>query len=268
MNGNLRRNRILWFLTAILSLTAGLSGVIKRNIYNDIVSREIMPGVFSQDLMTILASVIVLLLLIRIKKDDLIKHAVILGITGYFFYAYGIYVIERFYNALYFVYLAVFALSFYSIVYGIAGVNSEVMEKILLPKSLRIISIIFLLLNPLMFYPLWISQIVPLIRASRKIEFLYSVYVLDLCFIMPAFIILAVMTAKKRKLGFFLTPALFILGFTLLFPLAVGEFLKPLLYQLPIDTGSMVMFLCLSVMFLIIAITYLRSLKLPNYTRR
>ena len=79
-----------------------------------------MPGVFGQDLMTIVASVIILLLIARLKDGDSKKQIVILGILGYLFYAYGIYVIERGYNVLYYLYLAIFGLSFWLMAYGVA----------------------------------------------------------------------------------------------------------------------------------------------------
>ncbi|MCK4788973.1 MAG: hypothetical protein KAV87_34855, partial [Desulfobacteraceae bacterium] len=99
---NLGTNKILWLLTALLSLAAALMGVFNPDIYSKVVRSDIMLGVFGQDLMTIVASVIILLLAIRIKKEDSKKQIVILGILGYLFYAYGIYVIERVYNMLYY----------------------------------------------------------------------------------------------------------------------------------------------------------------------
>ena len=74
-------------------------------------------------------------------------------------------------------------------------------------------------------------------------DFYYSIYILDLCFIFPTFIIIAVMTAKNEKLGLLLIPAPLVFGFTLLFPLAFGEIFKPLLFNQPMDLGGMLLFL-------------------------
>ena len=49
---DLGANKILWLLTALLSLLAALVGVLSPGIYNKVVSIDIMPGVFGQDLMT------------------------------------------------------------------------------------------------------------------------------------------------------------------------------------------------------------------------
>lgn len=262
---NLGKNRILWLLVALLSLIAALVGVSNPGIYGHVVSTKIMPGVLSQDLMTIVASIIVLFLIVRIKEKDSIKQMVILGIIGYLFYGYGIYVIERLYNVLYFVYMAIFGLSFYSIVYSVANIRKEMLPNVQLPKPIRIVSVGFLLINPLIFYPLWISQLLPLIQSSQKIEFIYSIYILDLCFILPLFIIVAMMTAKNEGLGLLLTPALLVKGFTLLFSVALGGILKPL-YHKPGDTGEIWLFLSLSIVFLVLTVVYFRKLTMNSET--
>jgi len=89
---NLGKNRILWVSVALLSLIAALLGVANPGLYRQVVSTELMPGVLSQDLITIVASIVVLFLTVRIKEEDSIKQIVILGIVIYFFYGYGIYV--------------------------------------------------------------------------------------------------------------------------------------------------------------------------------
>ena len=198
---------------------------------------------------------------IRIKENDLFSQIVILGILGYLFYGYGIFVIERLYNTLCFVYMVIFGLSFYSIVYSIASIRKDILQRIRLSKLIRFVSVGFLLLQPLIFYPLWISKLLPLIKYSQKIEFLYSIYILDICFVMPAFIIVAIMTAKQKNLGLLLTPALFIKGFTLLFSVAIGGLLAPI-YQQPLDATGVWLFLSLSILFLVLVIVYFRSIAL------
>ena len=258
---NLGTNKILWLLTALLSLAAALMGVFNPDIYSKVVRSDIMLGVFGQDLMTIVASVIILLLAIRIKKEDSKKQIVILGILGYLFYAYGIYVIERVYNMLYYLYLAIFGLSFWSVAYGVAKIRAEVLQKVQLPGLMRNVSAGFSLLVALVFNILWIIQLLPLVQAGEKIEFLYSVYILDLCFIMPAFVIIGIMAVKKAGLGLLLIPAMFILGFTLIFSLAVSELVKPL-YDLTITISGLGPSLVLSMLFLILAALHLRNLEL------
>lgn len=259
---NFTKNKILWFLNALLSFIAALTGVFNTGIYDRVVSGTIMPGVFAQDLMTLVASCIILVLIFRTREADIIRQMVILGFLGFLFYAYGIYVIERLYNALYFLYMAIFGLSFYSIVYGVVSIREKAVRTVSQSRFIRNAAAGFLLFNALMFYPLWIGQLLPLIRAAERIEFLYSIYILDLCFIMPAFIIIAVMTLRNNGLGLLLTPSLCVMGFTLLFPLALAEFLKPLMYGMAIDTGGLALFLAISLVFGVLAVLYLLNIKI------
>ena len=260
MIGNIRANKVLWILTAVLSLAAALVGVISPGIYDKVISADIMPGVFGQDLMTIVASVIILALAIGIKQDNTKKQIVILGILGYLFYAFGIYVIERVYNVFYYLYLAIFSLSFWSMVYGVASIRRDALEKIELPGKIRGVSAGFSLFVALVFNILWIIQLLPLVQAGDKIEFLYSIYILDLCFIMPALIVLGIMTARNKGLGLLLTPAVFILGFTLIFSLAVSESVKPL-YDMTVSAAGLVPSLVLSGLFLPLTFLHFRKLK-------
>lgn len=258
---NLSTNKILWLSTAVLSLTAALIGVIYPAIYNEVVIDDIMPGVFGQDLLTILASVTILLLLIRLREENWIRQIVILGILGYLFYAFGIYVIERLYNLLYYLYLIIFTLSFWSIVYGSAVIHREALHEVSLSGLMRNLSGGFSLLVALVFNILWIAELLPLVQTGEKIEFYYSIFILDLCFIMPAFIILGVMTIKNRGLGLLLMPAIFILGFTLIFSLAVSETVRPL-FDLTVSPGELISSLALSILFLVLAVFHLRKLKI------
>ena len=260
---NVRTNKVLWILTAVLSLAAALIGVISPGIYDKVISNNIMPGVFGQDLMTIAASVIILMLAIGIKQENTKRQIVILGILGYIFYAYGIYAIERAYNVFYYLYLAIFALSFWSIIYGVASIAREVYQKVQLGWKMRGISAGFSLLIALVFNVLWIIQLLPLVQAGDKIEFLYSVYIMDLCFIMPAFIILGIMTIRNKGFGILLTPAMFILGFTLIFSLAVSESVKPI-YDMTVSIGGLAPSLVLSVLFLVLTFFHFRGLRLPS----
>lgn len=262
MLSNLNRHKILWSLAALLSLFSALVGVLYPQLYGKVITAQVLPGTISQDVMTIAASIIALLLLVRLQGGHTTRQIVILGILGFYFYAYGIYVIERVYTWLYLVYMAIFGLSFYAIIFAVASIRGEILRNVSLPNRLRRFSVGFSLLMPVVFYPLWISMLIPLMRSGERIEYLYSVFIIDLCFIMPAFVILAVLSAQNHGLGLLLTPALYVVGFTILFPLALGEVFKPLFFNQPLDPFGFWMFLVLSVAFLVVGVVYLKQLRI------
>ena len=256
---NIHRHKILWLLLAILSLAAAGTGVLFPDIYADVFSIELMPGTIAQDMMTIAAALVLIVCLIGMKQDSMVRQIIALGVVGYLFYAYGVYVIDRGVNPLYFLYMAIFGLSFYTLVFGLTSIRPEPLNGLRIPNALRYVSAGFCLLLPLVFYPLWSARIIPLIQNADKTADFYSVYILDLCFIMPAFVIIAIKLLRQKELGLVLTPAMFILGCTLLLPVGLAELLKPL-YGSAVDPGGMGLFLSLSVLFIILAVLFLAVL--------
>lgn len=256
----LKINKTMWLLVALMSLAASLFGVLNRDIYTKVVSNEIMPGVLAQDLFTIVVSIIALFFIFTIKESEIKKQILIMGIISYLFYGYGIYTIEQLYTVLYLVYIVIFGLSFYSLVYSIASIRKNVLIKRTPSKLMKNISIGFLFFVPLLFYPLWTSQIIKLIQASKKLEFTYAIHILDLCFIMPLFIIIAIMVIKNIDLGILLAPVLFIKGFTVLFPVGLGEFFKQ-----SVNIGEASFYIIFSMIFLILTVFYLKNLEINEY---
>ena len=263
MLNKLSWNKFLWIIIATLSFVSALVGIVDPGIYSKVVSNELIPGTFSQDVMTIIASIVLFLLIIFTRVEGAKKQMIILGIIGYFFYAYGIFVIEQVYTVLYLVYMAIFALSFWSLIYGVANIQRGILHEVALSNPIRFLSVAGALFQPLVFYPLWISALLPLMQAGQKIPSLYSIYILDLCFIMPAFLILAVMILKKQGLGYVLTPAMFVLGFTLIFSLVIGELVKPLFQRSP-DSTALTTSLLLSLLFLVLAALHLWNLSIKG----
>src|SRR5271157_1263298 len=130
MINNFNRNRILWLLIALMAFSASLTGAANQGIYRNLIINDNLPGVLSQDLVTVLTSIGMLFLIIRTGKGDIIKQLILLGIIGYMFYAYGIYVLAKVYNMLYFLYMAIFSLSFFSLVSGITNIGNKAYDKI------------------------------------------------------------------------------------------------------------------------------------------
>jgi phosphoglycerol transferase MdoB-like AlkP superfamily enzyme len=128
---------------------------------------------------------------------------------------------------------------------------------------MRKISAYISILIALLFNFLWIMQLIPLLMQNQKIEFLYSIYILDLCFVMPAFIIVAILALRKKPLGVVLAPFMFIMGFFVIFPLGLGEIAKPY-YQQAANSSSMIMSFGLSAMFILLAGLHLKSLNIDK----
>lgn len=220
---NLVVNKTLFLITGVLALVAAVVGVLDPAIYDPAVSATIMPGVFTQDLFVIVAALLMIVLAIQMQQDAYRTAIVLFGILGFFFYAYGIYAIEQVYTALYPLYLTILSLSFYGLAYSLATLKYSRIEELSLPSVLRYGAAGYGVFIAVMFNIIWISQLIPLLRTGDRIEYIFSVYIIDLVFIMPAFVIAAILAIRRRALGIVGLPALFILGVGILSPLALAE---------------------------------------------
>lgn len=254
--------RAVWAVAALLTLGAAGLGVADPALYDGLVEEPYLPGTYSQDAMSVAAAVVLLYVAWAARTFRPKLELVALGLLGYLAYAYGIYVIERVYNGLYLVYMAIFAAAFWALVYQALALSRRT-GRVNLPKRVRLASASGALLQPLMFYPLWIAMLLPLMAAREKIETIYSVFILDLCLIMPAFLILAVSAFRRRKQGLLLLPAAYVLGFTLILPLAAAEPAKQL-FGGQFDPAAFWSWLVLSLLFLVLGAVHLRWLQVDG----
>ncbi len=258
---NLQRNKALWTITTALTLLAAVLGVSVPDFYGKVLSPDLVPAGYAQDLLTILVCIALLVLVVLTREDDLVKQLVIIGVIGSFFYLYAIFSIERVYTFAYYLYLAIFSLSFWSTVSSLTSLKSDLVRRLSAPPGIRWVSAMFSLFIAALFAILWISALAPLVTTGKKIEFFYSIYILDLSFVMPAFVIVAVMLLRKLGLGLFLAPAMFIMGIFVIFPLGLGEIAKPF-WGMTANVGSMMVSFLMTAAFVVLGIVHLRRLTL------
>jgi len=263
MLNNLNVNRILWIVLACLSLTAAGIGLFHQDVYRGVVTAAWLPGTVSQDAITILAGLALLALAVAVTDRNRKLQIVAVSLLPYLFYGYGIYVIERLYTPLYLIYMAIFGLSFWSMVYGAMNLDADALRDAGTSKAVNVLSIVFMFFTAVLFYALWTGKLIPLMRAREKVEFGYSVFILDMAFVMPAIVIAAAMLIRKNPAGLVLAPVLFLKAFTLLFSVGLGGLLKPLYHQ-EIAVGETAFYLGLSVVYLVLAVAGIAGLRIPR----
>jgi hypothetical protein len=261
MVSHLRLARAFWGVTALLGFCAGLAGVLVRNIYGGLFPEDFLPGAFPQDILTMLVCVLLLVLAATIKESDVKRQVVVIGLLGSLFYLYGIFTIERVYNSFYLLYAAVFALSFWSIVISLAGFRTADFTNLVVPDKILTTSAVSSILIATVFTLLWIAALIPLMKEHNRIEFLYSIYILDLCFVMPGFVATAVMSLRRMPLGILMTPAMMILGFFVIFPLGLNELAKPSA-GMAIELGPMIVSFAFAFFMLTIATLQVWKIRL------
>jgi hypothetical protein len=257
---NLRLNKLFWTITTALALAAALAGIVDRNLYDGLFPKDFLPGAFPQDILTVLACVALFIVIATMREGEVRKQVVVLGVIGSFFYLYGIFTIERVYNAFYLLYAAVFGLSFWSLAYSLSQLKMGTVNRVSVPAGMRLLTAICSLLIAAVFTFLWTMALVPLLKARNRIDFLYSIYILDLCFVMPAFAVTAIMALRGKMLGAVLGPAIMILGFFVIFPLALNELAKPAA-GLALSAGPLAASLLFSALMLVLAVLQLRAMR-------
>lgn len=246
---NLRTIKLLWLIPTVLALAAAVYGLIDGSIYDGLLPKDFIAAQLPQDILTLVVCVVLLWLIVTSKKENIVKPLVVTGMIGSLAYLYGIFSIERVYNVMYLVYLAIFSTSVYGVAYTIGSIEKKTVRGLTVNKGVRNTTAGFSLFVAALFSLLWVSALLPLMADKHQIESLYSIYLLDLAFVMPAFAVTAVMTYRKKPLGYLLTPVMYILGIFVIFPLGLGELAKPSHGQ-PIDVKSMMMSFVLAGLFM------------------
>jgi hypothetical protein len=271
MTNNLKLAKTLWNITTLLTMLAALAGVLFKGIYTNLFPEDFLPGAFPQDVLTILTCLFLFGLIATTKQNDVKKQVVIVGLLGSFFYLYGIFTIERVYNWFYLLYAAVFAMSFWTIIYTLSGFKSEAFSNLRLHGGMLKTTAITSVFIGVIFTFLWTAALIPLMREHNRIEFLYSIYILDLCFVMPAFFITAVMSLRRQPFGILLAPAIMILGFFAIFPLGLNELAKPS-FGMALNYGPMAVSFIFAFFMLALAALQLKMIRFEgkgnNYDSR
>jgi hypothetical protein len=255
-----RGHQVGWFVAGGLSVVTAGWGVIDRDIYLGLIAPATRAGALSQDLITLIAGLTLCGLASTRARLGPRLELVALGILGYLLYGYGIYVIERVYNVLYLNYLVIFGVAGWLVVLGSVDVVRRTSHRASLPPRFTKVSACAALLQPLVFYPLWISMLIPLMRHREQVDSLYSVFILDLALIMPAFLLVSVGQFRRRGWAFVLAPVMFVLGAVLIFSLLLGELVKPM-FGSPVTVSGLMPSALLTGLFTVVAILHLRWLR-------
>jgi len=182
-----------------------------------------MAGTISQDIVTVVSSFLMIVLIaLYIKRKDVRVLISIVGLLSFYFYGYGTYVISALYTSAYLVYMLIFTLSILGLIVGISGFTSECVKSLYLPKWLRICGIVFLSMIILIFMSKWIADIIPYTRNHTVPDF-YAIFILDLCIVLPLFIVIVYMLVKNMKFAYILLGIALLKTATLTLSVAVGS---------------------------------------------
>lgn len=230
---------IITLILSLLALAAAVMSLVNKSIYYDAIRTGVflevlLPGTLAQDVVAVAAGLSLALLSFSFLKKQRYKcFILILGLDAFFFYAYGLFVIGGSYTSLYPLYLVIFMLSTFSLMFGLSAFRPESLKRLCLPPMMRKITAGFLLFIVLLFVPMWLASVFSSSSLHVRPDF-YAVYVMDLCIIMPALTVIAVMLLRNIQFGYILGGVALLKTLTLILSVAIGTALAPV-YGLPLD---------------------------------
>lgn len=217
----------LW-LTApicVLLAVASGSGVFINGLYRDV------PTLVSQAKGQDLVSLVVVLPVLAIAalfawRGSLTASLIWLGGLVYMVYTYVGFAFAIQYNPLFLVYIALLGCSLYGLIGGLATLDVDRVRTACTAKTPGRAAGAFLMILTILFYFVWLSELVPALLASEIPPSILedgtptnAIHVLDLAWILPAFGIAALSLWRKQSLGYALAGVL--LTFAVLMILAI-----------------------------------------------
>jgi len=217
MNESVRStNGWLWLTLpiAILLLIATAGGLFVNGLYRD--NPYYVAQAVGQDfisLVIVLPTLIVTALLA--SRGSSRAQLVWLGALVYLVYTYVVAAFDNSFNSLFLVYVALLGCSLYALIGGLVTSNMVSIKECFTEKTpVKAVSI-YLAVLAVLFYFLWLNEIVPALLAGAIPQSIQdngtptnAIHVMDMAWILPAFGITAFCLWRKQALGYTLAGAL------------------------------------------------------------
>lgn len=204
-----RRMAIAQGLTmAVIALAAFAAGVglFVPSVYRE--TEWVVPQNRGQDLVTLLALLVLMPVLAAARRGSPRSTLVWLGLVGYLAYTYTGAAFAYGFNVLFPVYVALFALSGAVLIAALSGIDAHALLPAFDAGTPRRGVIVFLLVLAAVLTLLWASQIVPFYTRGQLPEMIVKaktptvfVYVLDLGVVVPLSLLAARWLAQGRAWG-------------------------------------------------------------------
>jgi hypothetical protein len=217
MNNGIRRINVWLWLTlpiAILLMIAAGGGVFISRLYRD--TPYFVAQAIGQDFVN-LTIVLPTLIVSAILANRGSPHARLVWLGGlvYLVYSYVIAAFDVKFNPLFLVYVALLGCSLYALIGDLATIDMAGIKICSTEKTPTRAVSIYLTVLAILFYFLWLSETITPLMAGKIPQSLIdngtptnAVHVLDMAWILPAFVITAVSLWRKQALGYTLAGAM------------------------------------------------------------
>jgi hypothetical protein len=252
-------------LTVLLAVVATGVGLFVPGFYRD--AAVLLPQLYGQDLLTLAVAVPALAVaLVYARRGSLRGYVVWLGVTGYFLYTYASYAFLTAFNELYLVYVALFGLTLFTLVGGIARIDPTELKAALDGHPVRGY-VAFQALVAGLVALLWLADVGPASLAGARPASIAEttlpvpvIQSLDLGVVVPAFALSAALLWRRRAWGYVFTGVLLVKGTTL--GLAVLAMIAVMLRSgQPVPLPQIALFAVLSLTGLALTVRFVRAVS-------
>jgi hypothetical protein len=271
MMASIRSIRVWLWLTAPIAVLLGVAaggGVFIDDLYRDI--PYFIAQAVGQDLVSLVIALPALVVSAILASRGSPRARVIrLGGLVYLAHTYVVAAFDVRFNSFFLIYVALLGCSLYALVGGLATVNMAEIKACFTEKTpVRPISI-YLAVLAVLFYFLWLSEILPALIAGNIPQSILdngtptnAIHVLDMAWILPAFGITAVSLWRNQALGYTLAGTL--LSYSVLLILAILGMVAVMIREgHPVVPPQVIIFDTLLAINLGMVIWYMKGLKSP-----
>jgi hypothetical protein len=239
-----RTEAVLRTATAVIAATCSAAGLVDPDQYRSVLSPAVLPGALGQDAASLVLAIVLLVATARRWPAD----RVALPVLAFIAYGYGIYSIERTVTVWYIAYLAALACATWALVLGAARVLRTATGAEPLTGPRRVMVSALCALTSAAFTLAWVSALWPYARSNRQPPELWSIYLMDLCFVMPAMATASWWIWRRDPRGRGLATLMTGLGALMMASLSLAEFCGPLVH-LPAEPVAALPTLVLTAVF-------------------
>ena len=250
---------ILTSLLILITFIVSLYSILNIHIYKPFTPASLFPGVLSQDVVSLVVSILLLIVLVKLRNSSEKIYLVWIALIGYLLYAYGIYAFDRVYSMFFLCYVAIFGLSLFSLIIFFSSIDLDYFIAIRTEHIPKKSIAVFLFLLAILFIFTWMKIIIPAMKYHMQPDG-NSIFVFDLSFFIPLLIITGIALFRNKKLGYLLSGILLMkMGF-LGFSVLLGTLISPY-FGLPFSVFEVVLYAILGVGSFVFAIIYINALR-------
>ncbi len=232
----------LWLSIAavVLAVAGNILALAIKSIYAPL-TPAFYPQALAQDIASLaIVSPLWLICAVLALRGSLRAYLVWLGVLTFTIYNYVIYTFSVPFGPLYPLWLAVFGLSLFALIGGIASLDHTAVRLAFASRRTVVIVAWFIIVVAVFFAFLWLSEDVPALLAGRLPQSVVDmavptnpVHSLDLSFFLPAGFLIASYVLRDRPLGYTLIPAFVVFLILTGIPILVTPFVQARIGQTP-----------------------------------